>query len=335
MYTRVDRECVRHPIYTSSYKKNFCYFLDILLDWTIRTEDNLIAMSTNRVCLRIKHLRANGYTDISDWLSRENNVYVGKQTVIKVKDKPVVKLANSPLHNRTGSSKEEYKDSILSDESLYGYTISLTDKTLGCFCDPGSDTCHADVLVEIINEYNRNIMKEYFGEEESETEETRGGGETEETRGDGGGETEETKYKETRQMDEEELYHKFYLEREQNRDNTRRHKTFVFSHQLAGVDTKITLSGVHASIMNNLYSRYPSADLYIMKKCALVILKALPQMTRFKLDRTKGDVFGISFKEGSVGLDIALEDAVAKCSRSELENGEKKKLDPSTRFRSI
>jgi hypothetical protein len=273
-------------------------------------------MSTNRVCLRIKHLRANGYTDIGDWLSRENNVYVGKQTVIKVKDKPVVKLANSPLHNRTGSSKEEYKDSILSDDSLYGYAVSLTDKTLGCFCDPGSDTCHADVLVEIINEYNRDIMKEYFGEEEGDTEETRGGG----------GDTEETEYKETRQMDEEELYLKFYLERVQNSDNTRRHKTFVFSHQLAGVDTKITLSGVHASIMNNLYSRYPSADLYIMKKCALVILKALPQMTRFKLDRSKGDVFGISFKEGSVGLDIALEDAVAKCSGSELENGEKKKI---------
>ena len=283
-------------------------------------------MSTNRVCLRIKHLRANGYTDIGDWLSRENNVYVGKQTVIKVKDKPVVKLANSPLHNRTGSSKEEYKDSILSDDSLYGYAVSLTDKTLGCFCDPGSDTCHADVLVEIINEYNRDIMKEYFGEEEGDTEETKGGGgDTEETRG-GGGDTEETEYKETRQMDEEELYLKFYLEREQNSDNTRRHKTFVFSHQLAGVDTKITLSGVHASIMNNLYSRYPSADLYIMKKCALVILKALPQMTRFKLDRSKGDVFGISFKEGSVGLDIALEDAVAKCSGSELENGEKKKI---------
>ena len=171
----------------------------MFIKWTIITGDNLIDMSTNRVCLRIKHLRANGYTDIGDWLSRENNVYVGKQTVIKVKDKPMVKLTNSPLHNLTGLSKEEYKDYILSNDSLYDYAVGLIDKTLGCFCEPGSDTCHADVLVEIINEYKRDVMKEYFGEEESEEE-----SEPEETTG--SGQPEETKYIKNKQMDEEEIW---------------------------------------------------------------------------------------------------------------------------------
>ena len=134
-------------------------------------------MSTRAVCIKVDNLRKMGYKDLEQWLLDQNNLYTGRRgrifiTDTETKDKRYFAYAGSKWHN-----PYTLKDYTLG-KSLQLYTIhlftsglileidELRGKNLGCFCvhqhsDSGSPTCHAQVLVDLVNRCN-HIIRPYI-----------------------------------------------------------------------------------------------------------------------------------------------------------------------------
>jgi hypothetical protein len=113
-----------------------------------------------RVCVKVGNLRnvyKNKDISLREWLSDENNIYVGRSGRIFI-NKEIFHYKGSKWANPY--TLKEYKideclklykayieSKIKNDPDLYNLN-ELANKKLGCWCD--KTECHIDILIEII-----------------------------------------------------------------------------------------------------------------------------------------------------------------------------------------
>ena len=120
-------------------------------------------MSTVR-CVKVDNLRQNGYTDLDQWMSDKNNLYVGRRgrifiytgTEKRIFHYPGNKWQN-PYNLKDYSVKESltrYVNHLFESKLIYDID-ELRGKNLGCFCKNhkknGIPICHAQVLDDLLN----------------------------------------------------------------------------------------------------------------------------------------------------------------------------------------
>ena len=124
-----------------------------------------------RICMKVEHLRKLGYQSLEDWMSHEDNIYVGRHGRIfitendekrifhygasifanpfkvdkKGKDGKIIKLDGT-----VEECVKKYEKYLVSKPELIDKLGELKGKNLGCFCPPDS-VCHTDVLIKQIN----------------------------------------------------------------------------------------------------------------------------------------------------------------------------------------
>ena len=118
---------------------------------------------TSKQCIKVSNLRKNGYTDLNNWLSMENNIYVGRTGRIWV-DKKIFHYTGSKWANpfkvnekcTLDESLLKYIDYIVETGLIYDID-ELKGKNLGCWCE--SKDCHASILKDVAN---GDFLQEFF-----------------------------------------------------------------------------------------------------------------------------------------------------------------------------
>ena len=64
----------------------------------------------------------------------------------------------------------------------------------------------------------------------------------------------------------------------------------------------IKIDGIHNTVMNNLYTIYPNSDIYLIKKYALMIIKALTNKMHCRIYITNENILNINTSEYGVVL---------------------------------
>lgn len=121
---------------------------------------------TRVVNVSVKHLRANGYDNIEQWLAdSDSNVYVGRRMRIFVHDRDktrrVIFLPDSPFANRFKVAalgreealrqyEQDLRQRLEQQPDLRAKLETLRGKTLGCWCAP--EPCHAHILAQMLDE---------------------------------------------------------------------------------------------------------------------------------------------------------------------------------------
>jgi hypothetical protein len=114
------------------------------------------------VNVKVKYIREKGYNNLEDWMSDNNNIYIGRAGIVFI-NKKRYPTKSSEFHNPFKIGKHgdrndvlnKYKSYILdkiekSPELLYKLK-SMKGKNLGCWCHP--ESCHGDILLELIKKY--------------------------------------------------------------------------------------------------------------------------------------------------------------------------------------
>ncbi len=110
---------------------------------------------TRVVNINRQSLVRKGYENLTDWLSDERHVYIGR-AVRYVAGARQSKWANPFSKKKYGREKciALYEEYLLGNEQLLSQIDELEDKVLGCWCKP--ENCHGDVLVRILNSKKNN-----------------------------------------------------------------------------------------------------------------------------------------------------------------------------------
>lgn len=120
-----------------------------------------IAVTTTVDNIHVKYLRRKGiYNNIQEWMGGVNNIYVGRAGRVYI-NKAIYPYRQSkwanPFNLKTLTREESLaryethiRDMINKDPNAKKELLALRGKNLGCWCKP--ETCHADVLVKLINE---------------------------------------------------------------------------------------------------------------------------------------------------------------------------------------
>lgn len=113
---------------------------------------------TTRVCVKVSELRKIGYSDLEDWMSRENNLYTGRRGRVWIHDKKNgtkrvfsyqgSKWGNPAKDNDPVTARRLYSEH-LQVSGLIHQVGELKGKNLGCFCLPSTPFCHANLLMEL------------------------------------------------------------------------------------------------------------------------------------------------------------------------------------------
>lgn len=125
-------------------------------------------MNTTSVCIKVANLRKIGYTDLREWMSKENNIYVGRYGRIFI-NKEIFNYKGSKWGNPFKITKEMTIDQSLTKYLHYLFTSKLIfqidelkGKILGCFCDKQKEgkkiLCHAQLLSDIVNNCNHLLF---------------------------------------------------------------------------------------------------------------------------------------------------------------------------------
>jgi len=120
-------------------------------------------MKPTRDCIKVNELRKKyGSTyDFRQWLSKENNYYVGRKGRIFITTKTGKEIFHYPAScfenpfkvNENCSLEEslqKYKRHLYENQ-FQNYLHLLENKNLGCWCLP-TQNCHVDVLIEFFEE---------------------------------------------------------------------------------------------------------------------------------------------------------------------------------------
>jgi hypothetical protein len=134
-------------------------------------------MNTTTICdVHVNKLRSQPdvygrmYSDLKDWMSYPENVYIARQGIVfveKVRWPPRASIWANPYKltlGRVATGESDRKEVLIQyrkyiiekikKENLYDELLSLKGKTLGCWCAPNS--CHGDVLIDLINIYEQD-----------------------------------------------------------------------------------------------------------------------------------------------------------------------------------
>lgn len=110
--------------------------------------------------LHVKYLRRKNIDNLREWLAVPNNIYVGRAGRVYI-NKVVFTYQQStwanPYNLKTltreeslARYEEHIRNMINKDPNKKEELLALRGKNLGCWCKP--ESCHADVLVKLINE---------------------------------------------------------------------------------------------------------------------------------------------------------------------------------------
>lgn len=105
--------------------------------------------------VKVAYIRSQ-YKDLREWMSEENNVYIGRGGIVFVPDKgskrrwpPAASKWSNPYKDGALEDRlelyERHLDALLTDEHNREEFQLLRGKTLGCWCKPSP--CHGDVIV--------------------------------------------------------------------------------------------------------------------------------------------------------------------------------------------
>jgi hypothetical protein len=105
------------------------------------------------------------YNNLKEWCDEEDNVYIGRRGVVFIDGKryPVKSsIFSNPYKIKNGSSRddvlEEYRSymekKLEKNVELQEMLLELKGKNLGCWCCP--KRCHGDILLELIQKYDKN-----------------------------------------------------------------------------------------------------------------------------------------------------------------------------------
>ena len=116
---------------------------------------------TQVVNVKVKYIRPK-YKNLKEWISDPQNVYIGRKGVVFIDNERYPKkdsLWCNPYKitkdNNRKDVLEKYETYIrkkIKDENLYEELEKLRSKRLGCWCHP--ESCHGDILLRILNEFN-------------------------------------------------------------------------------------------------------------------------------------------------------------------------------------
>ena len=116
---------------------------------------------TKCVNVRVKNIRPN-YNNLKEWMDDDDNVYIGRKEIVFIDGKRYPKKSSiwyNPFKINKNNSRTDvinkYKRYIvkkINDEILVGELLKLKNKNLGCRYHPNS--CHGDVLIDLINFYS-------------------------------------------------------------------------------------------------------------------------------------------------------------------------------------
>lgn len=104
------------------------------------------------------------YNNLKEWMLDENNVYIGRRGIVfvdGVRYPPRDSTWANPYKVNKNNLREDvvakYRryilDRLATENGLLDELLKLQTKTLGCWCKP--ERCHGDVLVDIVEYYNK------------------------------------------------------------------------------------------------------------------------------------------------------------------------------------
>lgn len=116
------------------------------------------------VNVKVANLRRIGYDSLEHWMESEDNVYVGRNGRVFIHENGnkrayvygSSKWCNPHKVDKDGSLEtvlEQYRhhlNELLKDEVNREEFLKLKGKNLGCWCKPNK--CHADIILEVLNE---------------------------------------------------------------------------------------------------------------------------------------------------------------------------------------
>ena len=123
-------------------------------------------ISTNKVVnVKVGYIRPK-YNDLKEWTGDPDNVYIARRGVVFINENGTKKrypeqdsIWSNPFKIDKDGTREEvivkYRDYIVNKiqtKNLIGELLKLKNKNLGCWCKP--ESCHGDVLVDLINTYS-------------------------------------------------------------------------------------------------------------------------------------------------------------------------------------
>lgn len=122
------------------------------------------------------------YTSLEEWtkdkghqlLTRHGRVFVGSGPTRHIFTYPNSKWANpfklSEYSLKTSLAKyEQHLDLMLKDPDVKREFLTLAKKKeLGCFCDPGTNNCHRDVVIKKLKELTTAQAQQHSKEEQEE-----------------------------------------------------------------------------------------------------------------------------------------------------------------------
>ena len=119
---------------------------------------------TTVVNVKVEHIRPE-FNNLQEWCEGSNNVYIGRKGVVFINGKrypPEDSIFANPYKVGKDGTRDEviqkYKTCILEKierkEITQDQLDKLRGKKLGCWCKP--NTCHGDVLVELIDSNSAN-----------------------------------------------------------------------------------------------------------------------------------------------------------------------------------
>ena len=120
--------------------------------------------STKVVNVKVQHIRPK-YKNLKDWIEDENNIYIGRRGIIFINgkrfpEKPSIWANPFKVENNKNETVlplyEKYIRNKIENEYGIEELLKLKGKTLGCWCKPKS--CHADILIKLINEYSPTCL---------------------------------------------------------------------------------------------------------------------------------------------------------------------------------
>lgn len=136
-------------------------------NYLVNTKSTYLFVSKMSVVnCKVEYLRQEGYDNLKEWCNDAKNAYVGRAGIVFVKDgekKERFPKQSSVFCNPFKVGKDGTRDDVI--QKYKSYIISrlesepavraefqtLKGKRLGCWCKP--EACHADILVELMNQY--------------------------------------------------------------------------------------------------------------------------------------------------------------------------------------
>ncbi len=105
------------------------------------------------------------YNNLQEWCNDHSNVYIGRKGIVFINKERYPKedsIWANPFKITSLTNREqvlqEYESYIRkkldSDKTLIQKLLDLKSKHLGCWCKP--EQCHGDILIKLINEYDKN-----------------------------------------------------------------------------------------------------------------------------------------------------------------------------------